>query len=116
MSHALSLASIGERITVESHVRNIMNKLGVGSRAQIAFSMRGGRDPRLPSVRRLDSPTFRKARRYDESHRGSVDVQQFIKAGLIDELRIHFVLVLLGDGTRLFDRMGPEQVNWKARA
>ena len=41
---------------------------------------------------------------------GATTIQQLIKAGLIDELRIHLVPVLLGDGTRLFDRMGPEQI------
>lgn len=35
--------------------------------------------------------------------------QQFLAAGLIDELRIHVVDVLLGDGRRLFDRL-PERV------
>jgi len=29
---------------------------------------------------------------------------------LIDELLIHLVPVLLGEGTRLFDRTGPEQI------
>ena len=42
---------------------------------------------------------------------GTSTIQQFIKAGLVDELRIHLVPVLLGDGTRLFDRMGPGQVD-----
>ena len=42
----------------------------------------------LQSVRRLDSPAFRKA-----------SVMTKVTAD-----------VLLGDGTRLFDRMGPEQV------
>jgi dihydrofolate reductase len=41
---------------------------------------------------------------------GAATIQQFIQAGLVDELRIHLVPVLLGDGTRLFDRMGPEHI------
>lgn len=42
---------------------------------------------------------------------GGADViQQFVKAGLVDELRVHLVPVLLGDGTRLFERMGPEHI------
>jgi len=31
-------------------------------------------------------------------------IRQFVGAGLVDELRIHLVPVLLGDGTPLFDR------------
>ncbi len=41
---------------------------------------------------------------------GGADVaQQYLRAGLIDELQIHLVPVLLGDGTRLFaDRAGAD--------
>jgi len=41
---------------------------------------------------------------------GAGIVQQFIKAGLLDELQLHLVPVLLGDGIRLFGRMGPEPI------
>ncbi|MFN2590280.1 MAG: dihydrofolate reductase family protein [Actinomycetota bacterium] len=41
---------------------------------------------------------------------GANTIQQFIKAGLLDELQIHLIPVLLGDGVRLFDRMGPERI------
>jgi dihydrofolate reductase len=34
---------------------------------------------------------------------GADVVQQYLKAGLLDELQIHVVPVLLGDGVRLFD-------------
>ncbi len=41
---------------------------------------------------------------------GADIVRQFIKAGLLDELQIHLVPVLLGDGIRLFDQMGPGHI------
>lgn len=34
---------------------------------------------------------------------GANIAQQFLKAGLLDEIRIHLVPVLLGEGVRLFD-------------
>ncbi|MGH2968226.1 MAG: dihydrofolate reductase family protein, partial [Solirubrobacteraceae bacterium] len=34
---------------------------------------------------------------------GASAVQQYLKAGLLDELQIHVVPVLLGGGVRLFD-------------
>jgi dihydrofolate reductase len=38
---------------------------------------------------------------------GGADVaQQYLKAGLLDELQIHVAPVLLGGGVRLFDRLG----------
>jgi dihydrofolate reductase len=38
---------------------------------------------------------------------GGADVaQQYLAAGLIDEMEIHVVPVLLGDGARLFDNLG----------
>jgi dihydrofolate reductase len=41
---------------------------------------------------------------------GAAIAQQFIKAGLVDELRIHIAPVLLGAGTRLFDHIGTEPI------
>jgi dihydrofolate reductase len=38
---------------------------------------------------------------------GAEIVQQYLKAGLLDELQIHLVPLLLGGGVRLFDRLGP---------
>ena len=32
--------------------------------------------------------------------------QQYLAAGLLDELELHVVPVLLGDGARLFDNLG----------
>jgi dihydrofolate reductase len=36
--------------------------------------------------------------------------QQYIKAGLIDEISIHLVPVLFGDGTRMFEHLGSEYI------
>jgi len=36
--------------------------------------------------------------------------QQFIRAGLVDEISIHLVPVLLGSGTRMFERLGGEHI------
>jgi dihydrofolate reductase len=41
---------------------------------------------------------------------GAATVQQFIKAGLLDELEIHLAPILFGEGIRLFEQMGPERV------
>ena len=37
---------------------------------------------------------------------GAEVVQQYLAAGLLDELELHIVPVLLGDGARLFDNLG----------
>jgi dihydrofolate reductase len=36
--------------------------------------------------------------------------QQYLKAGLLDEILVHLVPVLLGDGVRLFDHLGAEPI------
>jgi dihydrofolate reductase len=41
---------------------------------------------------------------------GASVVQQYLKAGLLDELQIHVVPLLLGGGVRLLDQLGSEQV------
>jgi dihydrofolate reductase len=41
---------------------------------------------------------------------GANIAQQYVQAGLLDEIRIHLVPVLLGEGTRLFDHIGTEQI------
>jgi dihydrofolate reductase len=38
---------------------------------------------------------------------GAVTVQQYLKAGLVDEVQVHLVSMLVGDGLRLFDNLGP---------
>ena len=40
---------------------------------------------------------------------GANVAQQYLEAGLLDELQIHLVPVLLGGGVRLFDHLGTEQ-------
>lgn len=37
---------------------------------------------------------------------GANAIQQFIKAGVLDELQIHMVPLILGGGTRLFENLG----------
>jgi dihydrofolate reductase len=39
---------------------------------------------------------------------GANTAQQYLKAGLIDEMQIHIAPLLLGGGLRLFDEVGPE--------
>ncbi len=41
---------------------------------------------------------------------GANVAQQFIRAGLVDEIRIHLVPVFLGGGVRLFDHLGSQQI------
>jgi dihydrofolate reductase len=42
---------------------------------------------------------------------GGADViRQFAEAGLLDELRLHLAHILLGDGTRLFDRIDATRI------
>lgn len=37
-------------------------------------------------------------------------MQQCIRAGLLDEININLVPVLLGEGVRLFEHLGDEQI------
>jgi dihydrofolate reductase len=39
---------------------------------------------------------------------GAEAAQQYLKAGLMDEIQLHVAPVLLGDGVRLFDGIGPD--------
>jgi dihydrofolate reductase len=41
---------------------------------------------------------------------GANTIQQFLQAGLLDELQIHVAPLLLGGGVRLFDQLGAEQI------
>ena len=38
---------------------------------------------------------------------GAEAIQQYLRAGLLDELQVHVAPILLGGGTRLFDGVGP---------
>jgi dihydrofolate reductase len=44
---------------------------------------------------------------------GAQAIQQYLAAGLLDELELHVVPVLLGDGARLFDNLGDAEVQLK---
>ena len=47
----------------------------------------------------------------DVSVMGGPDIgQQFLRAGLVDEIGIHLVPVLFGSGLRMFDRLGEEHI------
>jgi dihydrofolate reductase len=41
---------------------------------------------------------------------GPETAQQFIRAGLVDEIQIHLVPVLFGSGTRLFEHLGDHHI------
>lgn len=41
---------------------------------------------------------------------GANTAQQLMKAGLLDEVQIHLVPILLGDGRRLFEGLGSEPI------
>jgi dihydrofolate reductase len=42
---------------------------------------------------------------------GASSVQQALKAGLLDEIHLNIAPVLLGEGVRLFDHLGPEPIH-----
>jgi len=41
---------------------------------------------------------------------GANTIQQYLSAGLVDEMQIHVAPLLLGGGIRLFDNLGAEQI------
>lgn len=41
---------------------------------------------------------------------GANTVRQYLEAGLLDEINIDLVLILLGNGIRLFDHLSTEQI------
>jgi dihydrofolate reductase len=58
---------------------------GIGAALERAFTASGGKDVRL--------------------YGGAATVQQYLRAGLIDDLHLVIAPVLLGDGERLFDQL-----------
>jgi dihydrofolate reductase len=44
---------------------------------------------------------------------GANIIQEYLKAGLLDEIQIHVVPVLFGDGTRLFEHLGGRRIELK---
>ncbi|MFY9578852.1 MAG: dihydrofolate reductase family protein [Gaiellaceae bacterium] len=59
----------------------------------------------------------RPLRRRDERRyrgHGATLVQQYVKAGLLDEMQIHVAPVLLGGGVSLFDRLDIDPVELEA--
>ena len=47
---------------------------------------------------------------------GANVIQQYLAAGLVDELRLHVAPVLLGTGKRLFDHLGDETIELERTA
>jgi dihydrofolate reductase len=41
---------------------------------------------------------------------GANTIREYLRAGLLDEMQIHLVPMLLGDGIRLFEDLGPERI------
>jgi dihydrofolate reductase len=41
---------------------------------------------------------------------GANVIQQYLKTGLLDDIQIHIVPVLLGEGRRLFEHLGTDQI------
>ena len=44
---------------------------------------------------------------------GANIIRQYLRAGLLDEMDIHLIPILLGDGTRLFEDLDPEGIELK---
>jgi dihydrofolate reductase len=41
---------------------------------------------------------------------GANIIREYLRAGLLDEMQIHLIPMLLGDGIRLFEDLGPERI------
>jgi hypothetical protein len=103
---ALGLASFRER-----HGRS-----GGGQRRRrgdggIAPRDRGGRDGQTDGIEAALEQARAAAGDKDVALAGGASVaQQYLKAGLLDELQIHLVPLLLGGGVHLFDRLGVDPI------
>ena len=86
------------------HVRETMNKRGGTSFTFVTDGIEAALDQARAA-----------AGDKDVSLAGGADVvQQYLRAGLLDELQIHVVPLLLGDGVSLFDHLGGEPVKLEA--
>jgi dihydrofolate reductase len=47
---------------------------------------------------------------------GPTTAQQFVRAGLVDEIHLQLVPVFLGTGTRLFDHLGTDHIELERTA
>jgi dihydrofolate reductase len=45
---------------------------------------------------------------------GANIMRQYLKAGLLDEMQIHLIPILLGDGIRLFENLDPEGIELRS--
>jgi dihydrofolate reductase len=41
---------------------------------------------------------------------GATIIREYLRAGLLDEMQIHLIPILLGDGIRLFEDLGPDRI------
>ena len=41
---------------------------------------------------------------------GANIIREYLRAGLLDEIQIHLIPILLGDGIRLFEDLGPDRI------
>jgi dihydrofolate reductase len=44
---------------------------------------------------------------------GAATIQQYLRAGLIDEMHLAIVPILLGRGERLFDHLGDDPIGYR---
>jgi dihydrofolate reductase len=85
----------------------------------VVLTRRAGDTPRWPLVTYVDDIADAMARAKaaagdkDVLVHGAKVAQLALAAGVLDELEIHLIPVLLGQGRRLFDGLGPEHIELK---